>query len=708
MLPESCLQGGAFVSEQHLQQPDIDRIVNACGTQAYVKAGPTETQLWGVPWTEEQFAKQMVEFGHPASLKSGLPAVLNDTICKYRSMDVHERMAYRASRLGYWLRMLVSLKEDEAALKQQIDSEVLKVIGQKNVLLWKAMLKSVDYPDQQVTDEFVEGTDLVGCVERTGLWPARFQPASISVDELCNIATMERNGIHDQFQRGGSDEFSETVWSKTLEEVQSGALEGPIPLVDIAPDVPLSRRFGIQQGHKIRCIDDFSRSSVNATVQSCESPKPHTLDVFAAMCIQSMTEVETDSPWVGRTFDLVGAYRQCAVRPSSQKFAHIVVRCPLTSGLFGFRMRALPFGAIRSVHAFLRFSHSLWYVLVKDLLILTTNYFDDFVSIAASKEASSVQSCMHMFFKLVGWQFAEVGEKAPEFAELFSALGVSINVSQFHRGLVMVGNTESRRKELVELLEALIETQVLHKAEALRLRGRLQFAAGNVFGRIARASLAVITQHAYHSHSPRLDQKAVLALTLHRSLLLDGRPRELKPARGRPWFVQTDACYEPDGDSVFAGIGAVLFNENGRPVRFFSQRLDADLLQQMNPEARKTAIYECEFFALFCAFLIWGDRLRTETVFYTDNNAVRDALISCSTSNRVARGLLVATVALETVHQVSPWYARVPTDSNYSDGPSRQDSSKVRALGATEDELDVVDCWARHQALARKWGEPQA
>ena len=190
-----------------------------------------------------------------------------------------------------------------------------------------------------------------------------------------------------------------------------------------------------------------------------------------------------------------------------------------------------------------------------------------------------MQSCMHMFFKLVGWQFAEVGEKAPEFAELFSALGVSINVSQFHRGLVMVGNTESRRKELVELLEALIETQVLHKAEALRLRGRLQFAAGNVFGRIARASLAVITQHAYHSHSPRLDQKAVLALTLHRSLLLDGRPRELKPARGRPWFVQTDACYEPDGDSVFAGIGAVLFNENGRPVRFFPQRLDADLLQ---------------------------------------------------------------------------------------------------------------------------------
>ena len=133
-----------FVSEQHLQQQDVDRIVNALGRSTYVKVGATETQLWGVPWTEGQFAKQMVNFGHPAELKSGLPMVLSDVISKYRTMDVQERMAYRASRLGYWLKMMVSLKEEESALKQQIDGEVLKV--------WFA-----------------------------GLWPAKFQPASISV-----------------------------------------------------------------------------------------------------------------------------------------------------------------------------------------------------------------------------------------------------------------------------------------------------------------------------------------------------------------------------------------------------------------------------------------------------------------------------------------------------------------------------------------------
>ena len=188
------------------------------------------------------------------------------------------------------------------------------------------------------------------------------------------------------------------------------------------------------------------QSSANATVQTCESPKPHTLDVFAAMCIQLMVEVQDGSHWLGRTFDLVGAYRQCAVKPSSQKFAHIVVHHPHTSELYGFRMRALLFGAVRSVHAFLRFSRSLWHVLVKDLMVLATNCFDHYVAISSVVEATSIQSYVHMVFKLVGWQFAETGDKAPSFSVLFNALGVCINVSQLHNGLVMVGNTESRRR----------------------------------------------------------------------------------------------------------------------------------------------------------------------------------------------------------------------------------------------------------------------
>lgn len=115
-------------------------------------------------------------------------------------------------------------------------------------------------------------------------------------------------------------------------------------------------------------------------------------------------------------------------------------------------MLALPFGTVRSVHAFLRVSASLWFLLVKDFLVLTTDYFDDFVTLAESVEAPSVTACVHMFFKLVGWAFAAEGPKAPEFSELFNALGVTINVSRLHEGLVTLGNTESRRAELIKSL----------------------------------------------------------------------------------------------------------------------------------------------------------------------------------------------------------------------------------------------------------------
>jgi hypothetical protein len=74
---------------------------------------------------------------------------------------------------------------------------------------------------------------------------------------------------------------------------------------------------------------------------------------------------------------------------------------------------------------------------------------------------------------------------------LFQALGVVFNVSALREGLVTVGNTESRHTELVQALLAILEARKLSRHEALKLRDRLQFVAGNIFGRIAKTALAV-------------------------------------------------------------------------------------------------------------------------------------------------------------------------------------------------------------------------
>ena len=350
----------------------------------------------------------------------------------------------------------------------------------------------------------------------------------------------------------------------------------------------------------------------------------------------------------------------------------------------------------------------MWYLLVSEFLILTTNYFDDFVTLATTAEAPSVQSCMHMFFRMLGWLFAETGDKAQSFADSFQALGVSINISMMHRGLVSLGNTDSRPAELISALDAAIQSGKLHRCEALKLRERLQFASGHLFGRMAKGTLSIVTHHAYYSRSSSLNDDALVALKLHKRLLSEGRPRELQTTSGRPWFIQTDASFEPSGDKFSGGVGAVLFRPDGQPHRLFSQELSDAMMKCLNPHEKKAAIFECEFMALFCAMLTWSDEVDDSVVFYTDNNTVRDVMISCSTNNGVARGLLVAALALEGLKQINPWYAGVPTDSNLSDGPSRMHNEKVLKLGAVRDSLDVESCWDQHVALVSEWGGLQA
>lgn len=159
-----------IVSEQQITEDDVNRFVALCNNVSKLKTGVHETQIWGIPWTEDDFIRQMVKFGHPAVLMAGLPEVLQDTIEFYKSMEVHDIVQYRAKCLGHWLRRLVDLKADEKRLKEPMDAEVVMVVRQKKLLLWEEMLRAVDYPDMGVVDEMKNGTELVGCIAKTGIW----------------------------------------------------------------------------------------------------------------------------------------------------------------------------------------------------------------------------------------------------------------------------------------------------------------------------------------------------------------------------------------------------------------------------------------------------------------------------------------------------------------------------------------------------------
>ena len=79
---------------------------------------------------------------------------------------------------------------------------------------------------------------------------------------------------------------------------------------------------------------------------------------------------------------------------------------------------------------------------------------------------------------------------------MVAALGVTINVSRLEHGLVTVDNTASRKREIMAAIQQAIDDRKVSRIAALRLRGRLQFVSGQIFGRISKRCLAVITKHA--------------------------------------------------------------------------------------------------------------------------------------------------------------------------------------------------------------------
>ena len=322
-----------------------------------------------------------------------------------------------------------------------------------------------------------------------------------------------------------------------------------------------------------------------------------------------------------------------------------------------------------SVHAFLRVAHSLWAIAVSEFLIPWTNYFDDFVTFADVGEPASVDASVRFLLKSLGWRFAESGDKAAPFGELVNVLGVSIDVASMGGGKILIDNTANRKLEIAAVISSILEGG-LPRADALRLRGRLQFASGQLFGRLAKKALSIVTEHAY---SPKnVDAETISALRLYLSCLESQRHRAVYRSISQVFFIFTDACFEPDSSSVKAGIGAVLVDSSGKATHFFAANLKDELVDDINKSQRKTIIFELELFAFLCA-VIGRKQFITNcaVVVYTDNDAVRDCLISCNTSSSNARPILDLYLKVEFQAAFNAWMSRVPTDSNIADAPSR-------------------------------------
>ena len=646
-----------------------------------VANNPNYTEYhFGIFRSPQQFVEDAVQVGHPINNACVLPKVLKDAIHSSKNCDPGELAKERLATLKMWMERANLLKHDEDALHSSLPPPLARILKPKRLVLFREMLTHYGYPDVGVVDEMTEGTTLTGVSPHVSCFEQSFKPAKLTEGDLAACAASSRHAMFRSTRSSGDQFIDEEVHTKTLAEVESGWLEGPIPFDSLPVDAVVNRRFGIKQSSgesvKVRLIDDFSASGVNSSVQVSSMPKLHTLDVVAALSLE-LSRPPMHEPWMGKTVDLSAAYRQLGISPQSERVSYVSVYNPHLKKPEVYLMRALPFGASRSVYSFLRASHALWWLGCVALGLTWSSFFDDFVTFCRSSECKLVAGIIVQYFKLLGWQVSS-GDKDLPFAPEFKALGVEIDLKDCQLGFIVFKNTAKRIHELVETISELLANGRMSQPEALSLRGRMQFAKAQIWGRAARLCLNAVTEHAYSSCDGSLSSATCAAMSTFRECLLSSPPRRISGSLDKPWFVFTDASFQPNDVDSPCGLGGVLVGPDGRQVSAFSITLDFACLERLGFPKKKTVIFEAELVALILGMHLWSKFIsQSPCVFFVDNNSARDIAISGHARTEPGSTLVGSLLMLEDALAVIAWYSRVASASNIADAPSRGSSDGI-------------------------------
>ena len=532
------------------------------------------------------------------------------------------------------------------------------------------MLLDLGYKDAKVIDEVIRAFPMTGWTKESGVFVPDVRPPDMALSELRGIALGLNHAVIDSLTQAGASELDVPAWEETQVEIQNGWLE-PCEVDDLRL-VHVAKRFPLQQGGKLRLIDDFSAAGVNQTVGMAEKLRVESVDELTATILVMLGKCEGNAllDLVGRAFDLKSAYKQFGVDVEHQKTLRIAQRHP-DGGVKYFAVQSLPFGATASVSSFLRIAASIKFIGAVGLSLIWTNFSDDYTALCTRQSAQEVTFCVESLLRLLGVKYAETGPKAPDFSEKFKTLGLEIDLAETNRGAFELGHTVKRREELLATLQEILQAEKVEVKALEKLHGRLVWFSSYVFGRELNAAVRVVSKYArFKTKSVGKSDDLTRALKFLMEELFKARPVQVSISHCSTFFVFTDGAFEPTS-STPATIGGLLVDEWGRSLEFFGLPVPQTLLDQfLEPSAHP--IYELEILPVLVAIRIWAKLLeKCHVVFYLDNNAAHSTLVRAEGATQAAAGMVRDFVKYEKLLNLLPWFGRVPSISNPADDASR-------------------------------------
>ena len=643
----------------------------------------------GIHFSPEEFVQEALSLRHPTEQQSLFPKEVRDNLTYLSTRTVHQIAIERTEQIRKWTAFAINTDKEEKASKSTLSHRIADVLKDKRLKLLDKLIKDSGHEDHTLVEDLTKGFDLAGALPRSGVFSQKFRPASMTCDDLRKVSEISKSVIIESLQSSGDPGLDQDFFEATTKEVTKGFLEGPVCRSSLPPGSTLTKRFPVRQKNKVRPIDDYKASLVNFAVTQNEGVTIHTIDHIAAMtaCWMKDGNLNHTDPLVAKCWDLSDAYKQVPLSDNAFELdSYLAVYDPSSRGAKIFKQRVLPFGSIASVTAFLRVSLAIWKIGSSLLKLMWSAYFDDFLCLARASEAKHVDFCVSSIFSLLGWKVST--HKLLPFASICKVLGVQLDLRQSGDSLCLISYTTERVEELVQDIANILSAGALPRVEGERLRGRLQFASTQVFGRKLKRLLKVLSNHVTAGRKSLskftgecLEQVSVI-LTLN-------IPRKVVASQSDVLHIYVDASFN---EADFCGIGGLIIDMQGNHLSFFSAKVEKEMIEVVVSKGQRTIIQELEMLAVLCALKCWQKQAMSHRmVLFTDSEAVRGAFLKNWSANTDSDKLLNSIFEIEALFSLPVWIERVPSQSNPADILSRE---VVTSFGsAAKVEVDPWEMW---------------
>ena len=600
-------------------------------------------------------------------------------------IDMREKMVCEIEVMA---KQFVDDGSTREALKSA-DEGVRGIASAVNVPLLEWLVDKYGHDDKDVAKLFKEGAPLVGDLYFSG----RAGSEAVAADATEKLikgrhswnASLQKSIKHSDLGTGGRSQTAQALLDLTKMDADLGRMTNPKVCSGDDEGCLFSKRFCLEQGTrpdgtaKLRPCDDATASWVNWYAQLLEKLR-----------LENLSDLHQLAMLVHREFrkagvcavvlevlkaDVDSAFRRVPILPEHRKLAAVLFA--VGNELFSSTHLALPFGFTGSVVAWERVGAAIATIIRRALMIGILRYVDDLFAVEQKATAKHALQCIARVVRAILGQSALADEKmAVSSKEVVLGIEVSIGGSEIIYRVPDVKKT----KWANGIREALLGLKLSPKAASV-LGGRLGFACQNLFVRLGRAMVRPIyeRQHVKDGRAREIGQGSALhtALSWWKHVLEQDvvQSWQINGARRRSATVLCDAASTPP---ILAAAVAVqgkwyftVYELSALELQRFEGREDRQIT---GLEIWSVALACATFSTLLggCAVNVWSDNTGAEC-------CGRKASAKAGDHNAMVHWLW----SWAFTEDVELSFARVPTDDNVADGPTRGKFGALIRLGAT-------------------------